>query len=453
VSRWANKYVIGLTGNIAVGKSVVRQMLQHLGAYTIDADGLAHQAMAPGAPAYKPIIDTFGQFILNAEKQIDRNMLGTIVFSNPAALAKLEAITHPIIGQAVNVLVSRAQQSVVVIEAIKLLEGDLAKAVDVVWVVDAKPETQVARLISKRKMGEADARQRVATQNPQVDKLAKANIVIQNDGNVEETWKQVQAGWNAIPKAGGAPTPAPAAPKPAAPAPAPVAPKPAAPAPTPAARTTPPTAGVPAAPRPAAPAPTAATPTPAPAAAPTATPAAAPAAAPVAASVATADTGEYTVKRGMPGNAEIIAGFIRKTAGKDVSRMDIMMAFGEKSYLLAQDAGDNLVALMGWQVENLITRVDEFYVTPGIPRQSVTQALITAVELASKDLQSEVGFIFLPSAAAADALQPFIDNGYEKTSIQEIKIPAWREAVQDVNQTETNIYRKQLRKDRVLKPI
>jgi dephospho-CoA kinase len=437
VSRWANKYVIGLTGNIAVGKSVVRQMLQHLGAYTIDADGLVHQAMAPGAPAYKPIIDTFGQFILNAEKQIDRNMLASIVFSNPAALAKLEAITHPIVGQAVNVLVSRAQQPIVVIEAIKLLEGDLAKAVDVVWVVDAKPDTQVARLVAKRKMAEADARQRVAAQNSQADKLAKANVVIQNDGNVEETWKQVQTAWNAIPKANAAAPAAPAAVKPAA-APAPVAPKPAAPAPQPAPRTTPPTAGVPAAPRPAAPAPA---------------PAAAPVAEPAAASVATVDTSEYVVKRGMPGNAEVIAGFIRKTAGKDVSRMDIMMAFGEKSYLLAQDKADNLVALMGWQVENLITRVDEFYVVPGIGRQAVTQALITAVELASKDLQSEVGFIFLPAAASPDALQPFIDNGYEKTSIQEIKIPAWREAVQDVKQEETHIYRKQLRKDRVLKPI
>ncbi|RMG75425.1 MAG: dephospho-CoA kinase, partial [Chloroflexi bacterium] len=76
MSRWTNKYVIGLTGNIAVGKSVVRQMLQHLGAYTIDADGLAHQAMSPGAPAYKPVVETFGQIILNPDKTINRAMLG-----------------------------------------------------------------------------------------------------------------------------------------------------------------------------------------------------------------------------------------------------------------------------------------------------------------------------------------------------------------------------------------
>ena len=72
MGRWKDKYVIGLTGNIATGKSLVRRMLEHLGAYTIDADGLAHQAMAPGAPAYKPVVLTFGQWILDADKRIDR---------------------------------------------------------------------------------------------------------------------------------------------------------------------------------------------------------------------------------------------------------------------------------------------------------------------------------------------------------------------------------------------
>jgi dephospho-CoA kinase len=81
VSRWENKYVIGLTGNIAVGKSVVRQMLQHLGAYTIDADGLSHQAMMPGAPAYKPVIDMFGRFLLDEEGRINRSGWG--VSSSP----------------------------------------------------------------------------------------------------------------------------------------------------------------------------------------------------------------------------------------------------------------------------------------------------------------------------------------------------------------------------------
>lgn len=445
MGRWANKYVIGLTGNIAVGKSVVRTMLQHLGAYTIDADGLTHQAMAPGAPAYKPIIDTFGQFILTPEKQIDRNMLGSIVFSNPAALAKLEAITHPIIGAAINALVSRAQQPIVVIEAIKLLEGDLGKAVDAVWVVDAKPETQVKRLVEKRKMSEADARTRLAAQPPQADKLAKANVVVNNEGNPEETWKQVQAAWAQIPAQfrGGAPA-APAAQQAAAQPPA-AQPRPAAPAqPAPQPPAPQQTVGqAPAQARPAAPAQPAAP----------QQPAAPPPAAPAPAVAGASGPFNGTIKRGMPGNAEAIASFIKRTSGRDVSRMDIMMKFGEKSYLLAVDGGDQVVAVMGWQVENLITRVDEFYIDPNAPRTGVTKALIAAIEEASKELQSEVGFIFLPPTTPDDVIQPFTENGYEKTTIAEIKIPAWREAVQEVGKTDLQIYRKQLRADRVLKPI
>ncbi|MBI5667141.1 MAG: dephospho-CoA kinase [Chloroflexi bacterium] len=405
MSRWANKYVIGLTGNIAVGKSVVRQMLQHLGAYTIDADGLTHRAMAPGAPAYKPIVETFGQFILDADKNIDRNLLGAIVFSRPEALAKLEAIVHPIVGQAIGTLVSRASQPVVVIEAIKLLEGDLANAVDEIWVVDASPDTQLRRLVGQRKLSEADARQRIAAQGAQADKLAKATVIIRNDGNVEETWKQVQAAWVNVQKklfAPSRPTDAPAAaqPRPAAAQPA----APARPQPTP-------DQTIPLAPT------------------------------------------KVIVRRGMPTNAESIAQFISRTTGRNVSRMDVMMAFGQKSYLIAQDTSERILGLVGWQVENLITRVDEFYLIPGVTPTPVVQELLTAIEQASKDLQSEVGYIFLPPNTSPDTLQTFAKNGYERTSVEQIKIPAWREAVQELADGTRLILTKKLREDRVLKPI
>lgn len=414
MSRWANKYVIGLTGNIAVGKSVVRQMLQHLGAYTIDADGLTHRAMAVGAPAYKPIVETFGQFILDAEKNIDRNLLGSIVFARPDALAKLEAIVHPIVGQAVATLISRAAQPVVVIEAIKLLEGDLAKAVDEVWVVDASPETQLRRLVGQRKMPEADARQRIAAQGAQADKIAKANVVIKNDGNVEETWKQVQAAWGGVQaKLAPARPAAPAAPAETAPTAAPPSPAPAPPAPAPAAVTRSQQQTAPLTPV------------------------------------------KVIVRRGMPNNAEVIASFISQNTDKTMTRMDVMMAFGQKSYLLAQDMGEKVVGLVGWQVENLITRVDEFYLAPDVHPGPVVQELLTAIEQASKDLQSEVGYIFLPTTTTPDTLQTFLKNGYEHTTVEQIKIPAWREAVQELvgGSSTLLILTKKLREDRVLKPI
>lgn len=405
MSRWPNKYVIGLTGNIAVGKSVVRQMLQHLGAYTIDADGLSHQAMQPGAPAYKPVVETFGQFILDQDRRIDRAALGRIVFANPQALAKLEAIVHPIVGQAINTLVARSKQRVVVIEAIKLLEGNLADAVDTVWVVNASPEVQLRRLVEKRKMPETEARQRIAAQAAQAHKLAQANVVIDNNGNVDHTWQQVQHAWAQVRQAviSQAAVPAPSAPPPSA---APAQP-PAAPTPAPAA------------------------------AAPQAPPA-----------------GTIEVKRGMPGDAESIAAFINKVTGSHITRMDIMMAFGQKSYLLAQNQG-HIVGLMGWQVENLITRADEFHIEASVPRAPIIEALVNAIEDASKLLQSEVGFFFLPLGTTPDIIEPFHNNGYETTTIEQIKIPAWREAVQEVMSENSSylILTKKLREDRVLQPL
>lgn len=443
MSRWPNKYVIGLTGNIAVGKSVVRQMLQHLGAYTIDADGLAHQAMSPGAPAYKPIVDTFGQFILDSEKRIDRNMLANIVFSHPDALAKLEAITHPVINQAINTLITRSNQRVIVVEAIKLLESDLGQGVDEVWVVDASPQTQLQRLMEKRKMFEADARKRITAQPPQNEKLQKATVVIRNDGNVEETWKQVQAGWDNIRRkltgevrrATSETKRATSEARPAAP---PVQPQAAAKPPASA------SPSVPAAPHTTAP--------PAPATVPPATAEAAVSAPPIAAEAPVSGPITVEIKRGMPSNAEVIANFINKTANKGIDRMDVMMAFGQKSYLLAQSAANQVVAVMGWQVENLITRVDEFYIEPSVSRDSVVTALANAVEAASRELQSEVSYIFLPNSAQ-DVIQAFVKNGYEATTISQIKVPAWREAVEETVGDGQQILSKKLREDRVLKPI
>lgn len=194
-SRYPDKYIIGLTGNIAVGKSVVCEMLQRLGAYHIDADKVGHQVIEPNAPAYKPIIETFGKIVVGHDGRINRKTLGNIVFSDSEALKTLESITHPIIRNEIDTLIKRSKQCVVVIEAIKLLEGDLKDAVDTVWVVNATPHTQYHRLISERNMSEQDAEQRILAQNKQADKLKQAHVVIQNDDNIDDTWQQVQHHW------------------------------------------------------------------------------------------------------------------------------------------------------------------------------------------------------------------------------------------------------------------
>ncbi len=470
MGRWANKYVIGLTGNIGMGKSVVRKMLEHLGAYTIDADGLAHQVMAPGAPAYGPVIETFGKWILDKDNRVDRIKLGAVAFSHPEALARLEALTHPIVGQGIDTLVSRAKQPIVVIEAIKLVEGQLGNQVDAIWVVDSAPQIQLDRLMSKRGMSEYEARKRIDTQNPQRDKLAKASAVITNNGTPQDVWVQVEREWNKILAARGVKqasdevrtvqvsqqAQARAAQQQAAPA-QPTAPQktatgtvPAAPAPQKTA-----TGTVPAAPvQPAAAAPVQSRPAPAqPAAQPAAqqTAAAAPVPAAPAQPRPMMQITKLDIRRGMPKNAEQIAQMLNQTMGKNLTRMDVMMAFGEKSYLLAEVDG-KAVGLAGFQVENLITRMDEFVIIPEAPIPPIAEALINAMEDASKELQSEVGFMFLPTAAN-DMAQAFIDQGYERVQLETIKVPAWREAASESQPPNTQIMTKKLRAERVLKPL
>ena len=200
MSKWAGKYIIGLTGNIGTGKSVIRRMLEHMGAYGIDADALSHRTIAKGAPGYQPVIDPFGRWIFSPDGEIDRTKLGRVVFGDPEALAQLEGIIHPLVLQGVDWLINRSTQPVIVVEAIKLLEVSLSRTCDSIWVTYTPPEMQLARLMVNRKMSEAEARQRIAAQPPQEQKLAAANIVIRNDSSFEETWKQVTAAWKTVPQ-------------------------------------------------------------------------------------------------------------------------------------------------------------------------------------------------------------------------------------------------------------
>ncbi|GAB4551485.1 MAG: hypothetical protein OHK0023_18490 [Anaerolineae bacterium] len=441
MGRWANKYVIGLTGNIAMGKSVVRKMLEHLGAYTIDADGLAHQTMAPGAPCYQPVIEAFGKWILDKENKIDRTKLGAVVFSHPEALSRLEQITHPVVGQGIDTLVSRAKQPIVVVEAIKLLEGALATQVDTVWVVDSTPELQLARLLEKRGMSLEEARKRIAGQNLQTDKLALAKVVLHNNGPLEDLWTHVQAEWAKLMQSlkvaqasdevqrvtVASTSTAPSAP----------------PTTAPAAATKPSTGKLPSIP----PKTGSLTPPPTLPVRPPTQPVPTPSAAAPAAGSTTVD-----IRRGMPKNAESIAQLINLMSGKTLGRGDIMQAFGEKSYLLAELNG-KLLGLAGFQVENLITRVDEFFIVPGGPSDVIARALIQSVEDASKQLQSEVGFVYLPLNATPQLVQSFVGSGYEPMELDAIKVPAWRDAAQESQPPNTRIMAKKLRPDRVLKPL
>jgi dephospho-CoA kinase len=377
VGRWAGKYVIGLTGNIATGKSVVRRMLEHLGAYTIDADSLSHRAIAKGAPGYKPTVEAFGKFILDANGEVDRTKLGRIVFVDPDALQQLELIVHPLVEKAIDMMVRRATQTVIVIEAIKLLEGNLAKECDAIWTTNAPEAIQKARLIQKRNMSEADAIRYIQAQPSQADKIAAAKVVIQNTGSFEVTWKQVLAAWSVI---------------------SPI--EEAAPA-----------------------------------------------------IVHKTDAGDLAVQRGGPRDSAAIAALITRLSGgvRKQTADDVMAAFGDKAFLLLL-AGKDLVGLAGWQVENLVARTTDLYLDPKVTTPQALKTLVGEVENASRDLQCEASLVFLPSQLAEqEAL--WSELGYTQSTPQTLRVQAWQDAANESEQPDTILLFKQLRMDRVLRPI
>jgi len=189
-------FIIGLTGNIGTGKSIVRKMLQHLGAYGIDADILTHEAMKPNGPAHDQIIDRFGPSILDTQGAVDRSKLGCIVFSDEKALVDLENIMHPLIFTATENMIRHAHLPIIVIEAIKLLESDLAGLCDSIWVVDTQKQVVSKRLSHERGMKQTEIKKRLSHQSPTEDKKQQADVVIENSGDVYKTWQQVTKAWD-----------------------------------------------------------------------------------------------------------------------------------------------------------------------------------------------------------------------------------------------------------------
>jgi len=368
MSAWRGKYAIGLTGNIATGKSVVRKMLEHLGAYGIDADVLSHRAIMKSSPGYQPVIDTFGQWVLGANEEIDRAKVSELVFKNPDAMLRLETIIHPLVRQALDV--------VIVIEAIKLLESEMHNLCDQVWVTMASTDLQLERLIEKRNLNKREAELRINAQLPATAILTKADVVIENDGSFEKTWKQVYDAWQAITQEEPDFKPLPSK-----------------------------------------------------------------------------SYGKLNVRRATPESAEQIASYmsLNSRTKKKITKDDIMAAFGEKAYMLLL-SDEEIIGLLGWQIENLITRVDDVILNEGLATQEGLEALMNYVEESSKELQSEAALLFLPPSLAQHE-NLWSPLGYQARTVKDLQVKAWQNAVMESMPPGTVLLFKQLRKDRILRPM
>jgi dephospho-CoA kinase len=189
---------IGLTGPIGCGKSTVASWLAELGARVIDADVVARDVTPPGSPELAAVVAEFGPGILRDDRSLDRAALGRIVFAEPAALARLEAIIHPAVRPRILAAIADAKRDgppAIVIEAIKLVEGGLAALCDEVWLVICEPAEQLDRLAGRGESA-ADAKARIAAQAGIFERLRESTTrVIDTSGTLEAARQFVRDAW------------------------------------------------------------------------------------------------------------------------------------------------------------------------------------------------------------------------------------------------------------------
>jgi dephospho-CoA kinase len=191
---------VGLTGGIGSGKSEVSRRLAAHGAVIIDADLAARAVVAPGTPGLARVAEAFGTGVLGPDGTLDRQRLGAIVFADPASRARLNTIVHPLVrewmGAAERAAVDGARGDLVVVHDVPLLaEGGRAGDFDLVIVVDVPPELQLERLVRQRGMAPDQARARIAAQASREQRLAAADIVIDNSGTLDDLDRRVDEVW------------------------------------------------------------------------------------------------------------------------------------------------------------------------------------------------------------------------------------------------------------------
>lgn len=194
---------VGLTGGIGSGKTTVARMLAERGAVVVDADQIARELVEPGGAALAELVTEFGPRILQADGSLSRAELAAMAFSDPKATERLNAIMHPLIRiEAERRIGEEPQAPVVVYDMPLLVETGQADLVDVVVVVDVPEEVQLDRAVRLRGLDEDDVQRRMSVQASREDRLARADVVIDNSGGLPRTHEQVDALWDRLTESG-----------------------------------------------------------------------------------------------------------------------------------------------------------------------------------------------------------------------------------------------------------
>lgn len=419
-------YLIGLTGNIGSGKSTVRQMLEQLGARTIDADALAHAVLLRGTPAWRLVVETFGTSILRADGEVDRRKLGAVVFADQAELRKLESIVHPAVSTQLGLLLREAREPVVVVEAVKLIEAGLHLYCDAVWIVKAPVPESKRRLMQDRAMSEIDAEQRLRAQPPLEQKLRLATVVIDNGGSLEGTRAQVTAAFAAIqPELGGDKTPVLISLLGLAPQTPLISGSGAA-----ASRASPPPSGRGGG---------------------SALPAESPGESIL--PMLDANVESVSVRPARPVDLGLLARLLAdlEGAGAPLARQEVLRRFGKWGYWLAEADGQ-AVGLAGWHAENLVALVHDLWTISPKLAPRVFPMLLVAVEQEAQRLQCEVVALITNAMNDSTVRSAATGMGYRASSSDELH-PLWRSVMLSELTEGESLYIKRLRLEIVTKPI
>ena len=421
-TSYDGKLIIGLTGNIATGKSAIMHMADDMGALTLDADDVVHELMNTDANIQAALAVAFGSEIRRQDGRIDRKELGKLVFDDPQALKDLEAMVHPAVRRVIDQRILDAKQNIIFIEAIKLLEGDLSSICHSVWVTRCAPQRQLERLRICRGMETEHAKNRIKAQSPQEEKVAQADVVIDTNGLMKDTELQFNMAWNRLPE------PAtveakdrlsiPDADEPPIPGTGTLTKEPeakseekpvVAKAPASAAKSKP--------------------------AQETAVSEEKPAAAPVEA--VEVDASEIQVRRARPNDIPSILLLIQKaTDGRiKMKRAELLMALSERGYFIGQ-VGSEISAVMGYHMDSQVARVDEMFIYP--PEMvGVAAAVLKEIQQSAFAHMGQIIVIFIPKDASDALRQIFTDAGFvyeEKSTLAK----GWQTAIEESQPEDTD---------------
>ncbi len=402
-TRLSGKLIVGLTGNIATGKSAVMRLAAAQGALTIDADKVVHELQDHDAEMQAAIAVAFGREVREGDGRINRRALGQIVFDDPQAMADLEAIVHPYVRRNVAKRIKESESSIVFIEAIKLLEGALARICHQVWVTRCSRQRQLDRLRICRGMDTETAVARIKAQPAQEEKVARADVVIDTEGLMVDTEKQFYMAWDRLPDPRLAGTRMlPELPPP--PPPQAVSP----PGPT-AAELSPATAPAPPIDRP----------------------------------------DDLEVRRARPADVASMLLLMHKATDGAVQmkRAELLMALSERGYFIGQ-IGTEISALMGWNIDSQVARIDQIFIHPLEATTTTGLAILEEVETSANAHVCEIIVAFISDDAPPEIEQMFDRQAFGPPNPANLP-QVWQRAVDESRPDDTHVRLKVLRDRRL----